>query len=76
MLHHQSAGLPPRLQRCLAMINIIESPHAGVRLRTRRVTHWQNGSTVRRWIASAFLRTEKNFRRIMVILNSEPRRRF
>jgi transposase-like protein len=57
--------LPPTLQRCLATTNIIESPHAGVRIRTRRVTHWQNGSMVRRWMASAFLRTEKNFRRIM-----------
>jgi transposase-like protein len=58
-------GLPPSLQRCLATTNIIESPHAGVRIRTRRVTRWQNGSMVRRWMASAFLRTEKNFRRIM-----------
>jgi hypothetical protein len=32
---------------------------------TRRVTNWQNGAMVRRWLASAFLRTEKNFRRIM-----------
>jgi transposase-like protein len=58
-------GLPPSLQRCLATTNIIESPHAGVRIRTRRVTRWQNGSMARRWMASAFLRTEKNFRRIM-----------
>ena len=58
-------GVPPSLQRCLATTNIIESPHAGVRIRTRRVTNWQNGSMVRRWMASAFLRTEKNFRRIM-----------
>jgi transposase-like protein len=58
-------GLPPTLQRCLATTNIIESPHAGVRIRTRRVTNWQNGSMVRRWLASAFLRTEKGFRRIM-----------
>lgn len=58
-------GVPPSLQRCLATANIIESPHAGVRIRTRRVTKWQNGSMDRRWMASAFLRTEKNFRRIM-----------
>jgi len=58
-------GVPPTLQRCLATTNIIESPHAGVRIRTRRVTHWQNGAMARRWMASAFLRTEKNFRRIM-----------
>jgi putative transposase len=58
-------GVPSSLQRCLATTNIIESPYAGVRIRTRRVTNWQNGSMVRRWMASDFLRTEKNFRRIM-----------
>jgi putative transposase len=57
--------LPPSLHRCLATTNIIESPHAGVRLQTRRVTHWQNGKMVQRWMASAFLRTEKRFNRIM-----------
>ena len=57
--------LPPSLHRCLATTNIIESPHAGVRIRTRRVTHWQNGKMVLRWMASAFLRTEKRFKRIM-----------
>ena len=45
--------------------NIIESPHAGVRIQTLRVTHWQNGKMVLRWMASAFLRTEKRFKRIM-----------
>jgi putative transposase len=58
-------GLPPPLQRCLATTNIIESPYAGMRIRSRRVTDRQNGSMARRWMASDFLRTEKNFRRIM-----------
>jgi hypothetical protein len=40
------------------------SPHAGVRNRTRRVVNWQDGLTVRRWLASAFLGTEKNIRGI------------
>jgi len=57
--------IPPALHRCLATTNIIESPHAGVRIQTRRVTHWQNGKMVLRWMASAFLRTEKRFNRIM-----------
>ena len=39
-------GVPPSLMRCLATTNIIESPHAGVRIQTRRVTHWQNGKMV------------------------------
>jgi putative transposase len=57
--------IPPALHRCLATTNIIESPHAGVRIQTRRVTHWQNGKMVLRWMASAFIRTEKRFKRIM-----------
>ena len=57
--------IPPALHRCLATTNIIESSHAGVRIHTRRVTHWQNGKMVLRCMASAFLRTEKRFKRIM-----------
>ena len=57
--------VPPSLGRCLATTNIIESPHAGVRIQTRRVTHWQNGNMVLRWMAAAFLRTEKRFNKIM-----------
>lgn len=58
-------GLPPSLHRCLATTNIVESPHAGVRQRTRRVTRWKDASMVRRWAAAAFLDTEKSFRKIM-----------
>jgi hypothetical protein len=57
--------LPHALHRCLATTNIIEGPHAGVRIQTRRVTHWQNRKMVQRWMAAAFLRTEKRFKRIM-----------
>lgn len=57
-------GLPPSLRRCLATTNLIESPQSGVRMRTRRVTRWQDPDMVMRWAASAFLATEKNFRRI------------
>jgi hypothetical protein len=48
----------------LGTTNIIESPHAGVRLRTNRVSRWRDGKMVLRWVAAAFLATEKNFRRI------------
>jgi hypothetical protein len=57
-------GLPLALRRCLATTNL-ESSHAGMRLRTRRVTHWQDGQMILRWAAAAYLQTEKNFRRIM-----------
>jgi len=58
-------GLPASLRRSLAATNIIESPHSGVRMRTRRVANWQGGSMVPRWAASGFLATEKSFRRTM-----------
>jgi transposase-like protein len=57
-------GLSPSLCRCLGSTNIIESPHSGVRLRTRRVCRWRDGRMVLRWAAAAFLMTEKNFRKI------------
>lgn len=57
-------GLSPSLMRCLGSTNIIESPHSGVRLRTRRICRWRDGAMVLRWAASAFLITEKNFRKI------------
>jgi putative transposase len=57
--------LPASLHRCLATTNVIESPHAGVRSRTNRVSRWKDAAMVLRWVASAFLATEKSFRRIM-----------
>jgi transposase-like protein len=57
-------GLPPALCRCLSSTNLIESPHSGVRLRTRRICRWRDGRMVLRWAAAAFLMTEKNFRKI------------
>jgi len=58
-------GLPTSLRKCLVSTNIIESPNSGVRAKTARVTKWQDGKMVRRWVASAFLATEKSFRRVM-----------
>ncbi len=58
-------GLPPSLARCLVSTNVIESPHSGVRLRTRRVCRWRDGQMVLRWAASALLMTEKHFRKLM-----------
>ncbi len=58
-------GLPPSLARCLVTTNIIESPHSGVKLRTRRVCRWRDGQMVLRWAAAALLMTEKYFRKIM-----------
>jgi putative transposase len=57
--------LPAQLRRCLASTNIIESPNAGIREKTGRVTHWRDGQMVLRWTASALLTLEKRMRRIM-----------
>lgn len=59
------ADVPPSLHRCLATTNIIESPQAGVRKKTGNVCRWRDGAMVLRWVAGAFLLTEKRFRRIM-----------
>lgn len=58
-------GLASSLSRCLVSTNVIESPHSGVRLRTRRVCRWRDGQMVLRWAASALLMTEQHFRKIM-----------
>jgi len=59
-----SMELPKALKRCLCTTNIIESPHSGVRMRTRRVNNWNGGKMVLRWATAAFLETEKHFKRI------------
>jgi putative transposase len=56
--------LPPMLVRSLQTTNIIESPYSGVRMRTRRVCRWQDGTMVLRWATTALLATEQHFRRI------------
>ncbi len=58
-------GLPPSLYRRLATTNLIESPQSGVRKRTGNVCRWRDGDMVLRWVAGAYLVTEKCFRKIM-----------
>jgi transposase-like protein len=60
----QRLKIPASLHKCLATTNLIESPHSGVRKRTRNVCRWRDVDMVERWAASAWLLTEKNFRRI------------
>jgi transposase-like protein len=57
-------GLPAPLRRCLCSTNVIESSFSGARSKTRRVTHWQDGSMALRWAASSLVATEKNFRKL------------
>jgi putative transposase len=60
----QRLQIPESLHKCLATTNIIESPQSGVERRTHNVTRWRDADMVERWVASAWLLTEKHFRRI------------
>jgi putative transposase len=61
----QRLKIPESLHKCLATTNIIESPQGGVQRRTQNITRWRDADMVERWAASAWLLTEKNFRRII-----------
>jgi transposase-like protein len=60
----QRLKIPESLYKCLATTNIIESPQGGVERRTHNVTRWRDADMVQRWVASAWVLTEKHFRRI------------
>jgi putative transposase len=60
----QRLQIPECLHKCLATTNVIESPQSGVDRRTHNVTRWRDADMVQRWVASAWLLTEKHFRRI------------
>ena len=58
-------ALPAPLSRGLCSTNVIESSFSGARSKTRRVTHWQDGSMALRWAAASLVATEKNFRKLL-----------
>lgn len=60
----QRLQIPEDLHKCLATTNVIESPQGGVERRTHNVTRWRDVEMVQRWVASAWLLTEKHFRRL------------
>jgi putative transposase len=61
----QRLDIPQSLHKCLATTNIIESPHSGVEQRTHKVTRWRSQDMVERWAASAWLLTERHFRKVV-----------
>jgi len=61
----QRMQLPPSLYKCLGTTNVIESPQSGVQKRTHNVTRWRTADMVERWVASAWLLTEKHFRKVI-----------
>jgi putative transposase len=61
----QRLQLPPSLYKCLGTTNVIESPQSGLQKRTHNVTRWRDADRVERWVASAWLLTEKHFRKVI-----------
>jgi len=61
----QRLKLPPSLFKCLGTTNVIESPQSGVQKGTSNVTRWRDAGMVERWVASAWLLTEKHFRKVI-----------
>src|SRR5881398_2378461 len=57
----QRLQIPASLHKCLATTNLIESSHSGVRRRTDNVSRWRDSDMVERWVASAWLLTERHF---------------
>jgi putative transposase len=53
------------LNKCLGTTNVIESPQSSVQKRTHNVTRWRDADMVERWVASAWLLTEKHFRKVI-----------
>jgi len=64
MITLQRLQIPASLHKCLATTNLIEGPQSRVERRTHNVTRWRCADMVERWVASAWLLTEKHFRRI------------
>jgi hypothetical protein len=61
----QRLKLPPSLYKCLGTTNLIGSPRSGVQKRSGNVTRRRDSAMVERWVASAWLRTEKHFRKVI-----------
>jgi len=57
--------LPESLERVLSSTNLIENLFSRVREVARRVRHWQGGTMILRWSATAMLEAERNFRKVV-----------
>ncbi|MDO8433843.1 MAG: transposase [Candidatus Binatus sp.] len=57
-------GLPQNLERVLSSPNLIENLFSRVREIGHRVKHWQSGTMVLRWTATAVLEAERGFRKL------------
>lgn len=60
----KNVKLTSLLERRLCSTNIIENLNGSIRHVTRRVKTWKTGTMALRWVASAVIDAQKNFRRI------------
>jgi putative transposase len=58
-------GVGPTLRKSLATTNPIESTFSTVRRVSRRVSRWQSGTMVLRWVLAGTMEAEKTWRRLM-----------
>jgi hypothetical protein len=60
----QRLKLPLSPYKCLATTNVLDSPQSGVARHTANITRWRDREVLERWVASAWLLKEKDFRKI------------
>ena len=60
----QTLGITGALWKTLRSTNPIENLNGGVAKFTRTVRRWRNGSMILRWVGSALLDAEQQFRRV------------
>lgn len=58
-------GIGPTLRKSLATTNPIESTFSTVRRVSRRVSRWQSGTMVLRWVLAGTMEAERTWRRLM-----------
>jgi putative transposase len=61
-LHKLKAHM--EIRKSLGTTNPIESLNSGIKNITRRVKRWRNSNMVIRWVGTAIMESEKNFRKI------------
>ena len=57
--------VPDRMRRTLASTNVIESAFSIVETVRRNVKRWRDGDRIERWVASALLVAERQFRKVI-----------
>ncbi|HNI99016.1 MAG TPA: transposase, partial [Leptospiraceae bacterium] len=57
-------GAPEEIQKTLCSTNAIENLNGSIRRMTQRVKRWSGNDMLMRWVSSALIESERNFRRL------------